>query len=110
LLDAWKEFKRFGRLPGAHKAAGAHLLIVKLGHVVFYLLLLLMAVSGSVMYFAEPLGIAKQTVASIKGNHELLMWFFAFFVPAHILGVVVAELRGDRGLVSDMLHGGEPHR
>lgn len=108
VLKAWKAFQHFRRLPGAHKAAGAHHLMVQLGYVVFYVMLLLMSISGTVMYFAEPLGVAKETVDNIKGNHELLMWFFVVFVPAHLLGVVVAELRGDRGLVSDMIHGGEP--
>lgn len=108
LLNVWKAFQRFRQLPGVHKAAGAHHLMVQLGYVLFYLMLLLMGISGSVMYFAEPLGVAKETVATIKGNHEFLMWFFVVFVPAHILGVVVAELRGDRGLISDMIHGGEP--
>lgn len=108
LLNAWKELKRFKQLPAEHRTIGAHLLMVKVSYVVFYLVLLLMGISGSVMYFAEPLGIAKETVDSIKGNHELAMWFFVVFVPAHILGIVIAELRGDRGLVSDMIHGGKP--
>lgn len=108
VLNAWKAFQRFRELPGSRKAAGAHHVMVQVGYVVFYMMLLLMSISGTVMYFAEPLGVAKETVAAIKGNHELLMWFFVVFVPAHIFGVVVAELRGDRGLVSDMIHGGTP--
>lgn len=108
LLSVVREFKRFRMLPAPHKRAGAHLLMVKASYVVFYLMLLLMGISGSVMYFADTLGIAKETVDSIKGNHELAMWFFVVFVPVHILGIVVAELRGERGLISDMIHGGAP--
>lgn len=95
-------------LPAAARTAALHPLLVKLTHVTFYGLLLVMSVSGAAMLYKDTLGIGKDLVETIKETHELLMWGIAAFVPMHVLGVVVAELRGERGLVSEMIHGAKP--
>ncbi|MCB9893353.1 MAG: cytochrome b/b6 domain-containing protein [Planctomycetes bacterium] len=108
LRTAWQAFTQLKLLPSTRKGRGVHTLMVKMGYVVFYFMLLMMGISGTIMYFAKPLGLSEALVSSIKQNHELAMWFFVVFVPAHIIGVVVMELRGERGLVSNMIHGGKP--
>jgi Ni,Fe-hydrogenase I cytochrome b subunit len=35
------------------------------------------------------------------------LWFFVVFIVGHIAGVVIAENRGDKGLISDMFSGGD---
>jgi len=67
---------------------------------------LFMITTGFLMYFKAPLALSKDLVGSIKDVHELMMWFFVIFSGGHVLGVLVAEHRGEGGIVSDMIHGG----
>lgn len=103
----WRVLTGFSALPATAKRHHTHRLLVKLAYVLFYVMLVFMAVSGLSMYFGDTLGLSDALAGDIKEVHELAMWFFPGFVAVHITGVVVAELRGDRGLVSDMIHGGE---
>lgn len=99
LRDAWAGWRR--RADGW----SLHYLTVKLSYVVFYVVLTFMAVSGSVMYFGDHLPLDASSLKALKEAHELMMWFFGGFVGLHVIGVFVAELRGERGLVSGMIHG-----
>lgn len=101
-----------GLLGGAKllKAGQGHALhyhFVKVGYAVFYLATLLMVITGLAMHFKDEVGLGKELVGSIKEVHELMMWFFVVFASSHILGIIIAENRGDKGLVSDMIHGGD---
>lgn len=95
----------FGGLPSGDRPAAVHAILVKLLHDAFYVLLALMVTTGLVLLFKDDLGLGKDAVAPVKEAHELMMWGVAAFVPLHVIGVVVAELRGERGLVSQMIHG-----
>lgn len=68
-----------------------------------YGFVIVMAVTGLFLYFGKDMGIGKGLLHDVKEFHEVLMWFFILFVPAHILGLFVAENRGDKGIVSDMI-------
>lgn len=94
--------------PVAERRSALHFALVKLGHLAFFLAAAFMAATGALMYFKANLGLAKDTVELIKGLHEPLVWLFAAFAGAHVAGVVAAELRGEPGLVSEMIHGGKP--
>lgn len=89
------------------RAQTLHKLSVKALYVVFYLMAGLMVVSGLILTFKEEFGFEKALTGPVKEIHELSMWFFVGFVALHILGVVVAELTKGRGIVSDMIHGGD---
>ena len=69
----------------------------------FYGFVIIMSVTGLVLYFGKDAGMDRDTLHMIKEFHEVLMWFFVVFVPAHIIGLFVAENRGDKGIVSDMI-------
>lgn len=97
----------FFKVPANERLHALHYAFVKTGYALFYLSTLFMVITGLVMYFKTDLGISKETIEPIKELHELMMWFFVVFVGGHILGVVIAENRGDQGLVSDMIHGGK---
>lgn len=92
--------------PQERKLGAAHFAFVKVGYAVFYLAVLFMAVSGLLMYFHEALGMSEDLEHQIKEIHELLLWPFAIFAAGHVVGVVVAEHRGQAGIVSDMVQGG----
>ncbi|MFA6137155.1 MAG: cytochrome b/b6 domain-containing protein [Sulfurimonas sp.] len=72
---------------------------------VFYATLIFMSVSGLVIHFYELLGLTKETAHDIAEIHEAVFNFIMIFVPIHIAGVVIAENRDEKGLVSTMIHG-----
>lgn len=89
------------------KTQSMHKKMVKIGYIVVYGALLFMAASGLSMRFYEVLGLSKDAVHSIKGIHELVFLAVLIFAPLHIIGIVIAENRGEKGIVSDMINGGE---
>ncbi len=94
--------------PAVDRRPALHFALVRLSHLAFFLAAGFMVATGALMYFKAGLGLGKGTVEQIKELHEPLVWFFAAFAAAHVGGVVAAELRGDPGLVSEMIHGGRP--
>ncbi|MEK2644920.1 cytochrome b/b6 domain-containing protein [Bdellovibrio sp. BCCA] len=98
------------KVPQKEKGSAIHYTLVKTGYAFFYLATLFMVTSGILMQFKTELGLGKEAIGVIKEIHEMMMWFFVVFVVGHLLGVVIAENRGDRGLVSDMIHGGEKEK
>lgn len=84
---------------------------VRAVYALFYIATTFMVVSGFMLYFEKELGISKDLKSFLKENHELAMWFFVGFVAVHILGVVAAETRkATRGIVSDMINGGDKNQ
>ncbi len=76
-------------------------------YVIFYLLIVFMAISGITLHLGADIGISKEILSSIKEIHEPVAWFFVVFVPLHIGGVIVADLTQERGLVSKMISGND---
>ncbi len=74
---------------------------------VFYATLLFMSISGFIIYFYEALGLSKEIAHDIKEVHEFVYTFILVFVPLHIAGVIIAENRDEKGLVSTMINGHE---
>lgn len=81
--------------------------IVKNIHKLFYILLGVMGLTGSILYWKESLHISEGLAHNIQEVHETLLWFFVLFVITHILGVIKGELSEDKGIVSDMINGGK---
>ena len=88
------------------KEENFHKKMVKLGYIAIYAVIAFMAVSGLVIHFYQELGLVKDTAHDIKEIHELLYNALLIFVPLHILGVLVAENRDEKGILSDMVNGG----
>lgn len=95
-------------LPANEKAKGFHYVLVKTSYTFFYFISVMMVITGLILNFKDKSGISKETVGSIKEIHELSIWFFVVFAGCHILGIIIAENKGDSGLVSDMINGGDP--
>lgn len=78
---------------------------VKMSYYVLYAALLFMTLSGFSMYLKDELALAEETVKSIKELHELVYNYFLIFIPLHIAGVVVADIRDEHGITSTMING-----
>ena len=89
------------------KAESFHKKMVKIGYIGIYAILAFMSISGLVMHFYEELGLLKDTAHDIKEVHELVFNAILIFVPLHIIGVVIAENRDEKGIISNMVHSGE---
>jgi len=83
-----------------------HKKMVKLGYIGIYFVLLFMSVTGLSIHFHESLGISKDLADNIKDIHELVFNAILIFVSLHIIGVVIAENRDEKNIISDMVHGG----
>jgi len=83
-----------------------HKMIVKLGYIGIYAILLFMTLSGLVIHFYETIGITKDIAHNIKELHELAYNAILIFVPMHIIGVFIAENQDEKGILSDMVNGG----
>ncbi len=88
------------------KAESLHKKMVKIGYIGIYAILAFMTVSGLVMHFYEELGLLKDTAHDIKEIHELVFNAILIFVPLHIIGVIIAENRDEKDIISDMINGG----
>ena len=84
-----------------------HKKMVKISYIGIYGILVFMAVSGLVIHFYETLGLAKDAAHDIKEIHELVFNAVLIFIPLHIIGVLVAEQQDEKGIISDMVNGGE---
>lgn len=84
-----------------------HELIVKGLYAIFYLLLIIMVVSGLLLAFEDQTGFSESLNHSIKEFHGFCMYLIIIFIILHIAGVLLAEQKEDKGIVSDMINGGE---
>ncbi|WP_415397075.1 cytochrome b/b6 domain-containing protein [Sulfurimonas sp. CS5] len=84
-----------------------HKKAVHLSYYIIYATLLFMAASGLSIYFYQDLGLLKETAHDIKEIHEFTFNIVMYFVPLHIIGVIVAENKDEKGLISSMINGKE---
>lgn len=82
-------------------------LLIKLIYLVFYFVLFLMVITGLTVKFHDALGIGNSLSHSIKEVHGFLMYVVIAFIVLHIAGVIYSENRDKKGIVSDMINGGE---
>lgn len=87
--------------PGSDRK---HYLFVKYGYLFFYLVLLVMVITG--------LGLAYEDVPFLKSLHKPLVQVHSIaqytvyaYVVLHIVGVIRAEFTGNKGIVSAMING-----
>lgn len=105
--EAIESIRAAFRTSGEERKNLLHYAGVKLSYVWFYATIVFMTITGFATYFSKSLGIEKPTLNAIKESHEFAMWFIVVFVIAHVSGVILAELTRFRGIVSDMIHGGD---
>ncbi|MGA9652154.1 cytochrome b/b6 domain-containing protein [Pedobacter sp.] len=89
------------------REAAKHELVVKGLNIIFYLLLLIMVVTGLLLAFEDYTGISGNINHSIKEFHGFCMYLILAFIVIHLAGVFLAERKDGKGIVSDMINGGE---
>ncbi len=82
-----------------------HELTVKTLYAVFYILLLIMVVTGLYLAFEDHVFFLKK-IHVIKEVHGFTMYLIIAFIVLHIAGVLWAERKDGAGIVSDMINGG----
>lgn len=80
---------------------------IKLLYLFFYVLLFIMATTGLSIAFRDSLGITKPFSHTLKEIHGFCMYPILAFIALHIGGVYIAENKNKRGIVSDMINGGQ---
>ena len=82
-----------------------HKKVVRISYYIVYATIIFISLSGFTIYFYENLGLTKDVAGSIKDIHQLVYNILLYFVPLHIAGIVIAENRDEKGLVSTMING-----
>jgi cytochrome b561 len=82
-----------------------HKKVVTLSYLLFFVALFAISASGMVLTFHDTLSIDEEKLHDIKEVHESLYFFIMAFVGLHLLGLIVAENRGENGIISTMFHG-----
>jgi len=93
------------KLNNWNKAEYKHYLNVKKVYTLFYLILLLMALTGLGLAFGRDLGFTRPIHNAVKTIHSILQYCMYAFVLIHLVGVVIAENTKDKGIVSGMING-----
>jgi len=106
-VSAIKSALGIKRIPIQERGEALHFAFVKIGYAVFYIVTMLMVVTGILMTFKTEIGLSSDFGGTIKSIHEFMMWFFVVFIAGHIIGIVIAENCKDQGIISDMIHGGK---
>jgi len=88
------------------KKVARHELAVKLIYSTFYLLLIIMVITGLFLAFEDFFAPYKAIRHSVKEVHNFCMYLILAFITVHLVGVFLAERKDSKGIVSDMINGG----
>ncbi|GAB2976080.1 hypothetical protein GCM10027049_08520 [Mucilaginibacter puniceus] len=83
-----------------------HDLVVKTIYALFYIVLILLSVTGLFLAFEDFFEPYKAYRHSIKEFHGFCMYLVLAFIAVHLIGVFLAERKDSKGIVSDMINGG----
>jgi Ni/Fe-hydrogenase 1 B-type cytochrome subunit len=93
----------FSRKNESRKAA-LHLLVVRAAYILFYLVLTTIIATGLWLSFNRQSS-DVELVHTVKEVHESCFYFLLLFIFIHLAGVIQAERKNYRGIVSDMING-----
>jgi len=102
LKSAYAQYK-----IGRDRQLARHEFAVKSIYLLFYLLLLVMALTGLFLAFEDELAAFKSIRHSVKEVHGFCMYLVLSFIVVHLAGVFLAERKDSKGIVSDMINGGD---
>jgi Ni/Fe-hydrogenase 1 B-type cytochrome subunit len=101
------QVRKLFREVGADSPDYRHSVFVKYSYLVFYIMLVVMVATGLALIYADDVAFLHPLEHTIKEIHNFTMYLIMSFTALHIIGVVRAELTTDRGIVSDMINGGD---
>ena len=108
LIPAIKRALKYLKMPGADKKEIKHYLLVKWLYLFFYFSLLVQTSTGLFMVYSDDVDNLKNIRNIASDFHSVFMWVIITYIVAHIGGVVLAEIgKKNKGIVSDMINGGE---
>jgi Ni/Fe-hydrogenase 1 B-type cytochrome subunit len=81
-------------------------MLIKTLYAVFYILLTVMVVTGLCLAFKDSIP-ALRKMHFIKEIHGFTMYLIIGFIILHIAGIVIGERKRHKGIVSDMINGGQ---
>ncbi|MCR8560680.1 cytochrome b/b6 domain-containing protein [Mucilaginibacter sp. BJC16-A38] len=105
LKSAYKKFN----VVKKEREVARHELTVKVIYSIFYVLLVIMVLTGLFLAFEDALAAYKSIRHSVKEVHSFCMYLVLGFIVVHLAGVFLAERKNSKGIVSDMINGGNEH-
>ncbi len=93
------------RLNNSDRKVFRHYLGVKTGYLLFYILVVCMALTGLGLAFGRDLGFTREFSRTIREFHSFGQYLMYAFVALHIGGVIIGENMKIRGIVSGMING-----
>lgn len=94
----------YAQLKGDHKKQAKQDVVVKSLYITFYTLLCIMAITGLGMAFEDDIPALK--IHALREIHGFCMYLIITFIIVHLSGVFLAERKNGKGIVSDMINGG----
>ena len=83
-----------------------HDFAVKTIYALFYIVLILLSVTGLFLAFEDFFEPYKSFRHSVKEFHGFCMYIVLIFIGVHLIGLFLAERKDSKGIVSDMINGG----
>ena len=78
---------------------------VKTLYAMFYIMLIIQAITGLCLAFEDDVPALKQ-IHAFREVHSFNMYLILAFIVIHLAGVFLAERKDSQGIVSDMINGG----
>jgi Ni/Fe-hydrogenase 1 B-type cytochrome subunit len=102
LKSAYRQFE----ITKQNRKAAKHELTVKILYCVFYMVLIILVITGLFLAFEDAMAAFKSIRHTVKSIHGFCMYLVLAFIALHVAGVLLAERKEGKGIVSDMINGG----
>lgn len=86
------------------KSEKNHYLLVKRGYLLFYLFILIMALTGLGLAY-EDVPLFREYHKTLASVHSFVQYLIYFYILSHLVGVVRADVTDNKGIVSRMING-----
>jgi Ni/Fe-hydrogenase 1 B-type cytochrome subunit len=108
LIPILKKALKYLKQQEIDKQTAKHYLLVRCIYIFFYFCLFVQVCTGLFMAYSDGMPNLKAARGIASNIHSVFMWLILTYIVAHIGGVVLAELsKKSKGVVSDMINGGE---
>jgi Ni/Fe-hydrogenase 1 B-type cytochrome subunit len=87
------------------RIASRNEMLIKTLYAFFYVFLTVMVVTGLALAFRDNIP-AIRSMHFIRDIHEFTMYLILGFIAIHLAGVLIGERKQHKGIVSDMINGG----